>query len=209
VRTFESYRAYYKQWAEVWEAQALLRARPIAGDADLGARFTEMIDPIRYPEGGLDAKAVREIRRIKARVDAERLPRGADPSTHTKLGRGGLADVEWTIQLLQLQHAHAVPSLRTPSTIRGIRAATEAGLLDAGDAEELKHAWLTATRARNAVMLVKGKPGDQLPTTGRELTAVAAVMGHPPGTDPGEFLDEYRRTTRRARAVIERVFYDS
>ncbi|HWO63576.1 MAG TPA: bifunctional [glutamine synthetase] adenylyltransferase/[glutamine synthetase]-adenylyl-L-tyrosine phosphorylase [Umezawaea sp.] len=209
VRTFESYRAYYRQWAEVWEAQALLRARPIAGDAGLGERFTEMINPIRYPEGGLDAKAVREIRRIKARVDAERLPRGADPSTHTKLGRGGLADVEWTIQLLQLQHAHVVPSLRTPSTIRGIRAATEAGLLDPGDADELKLAWLMATRARNAVMLVKGKPGDQLPTTGRDLTAVAAVMGHPPGTDPGEFLDEYRRTTRRARAVIERVFYDS
>ncbi len=209
VRTFESYRAYYRQWAEVWEAQALLRARPIAGDAGLGDRFVEMINPIRYPEGGLDAKAVREIRRIKARVDAERLPRGADPTTHTKLGRGGLADVEWTVQLLQLQHAHAVPSLRTPSTIQGIRAATEAGLLDAADADELKHAWLTATRARNAVMLVKGKPGDQLPTTGRDLTAVAAVMGHAPGTDPGEFLDEYRRTTRRARAVIERVFYDS
>ena len=50
-----------------------------------------------------------EIRRIKARVDAERLPRGADPTTHTKLGRGGLADVEWTIQLLQLQHAFEVP----------------------------------------------------------------------------------------------------
>jgi len=209
VRTFESYRAYYKQWAEVWEAQALLRARPIAGDEGLGERFIEMIDPIRYPEGGLDATSVREIRRIKARVDAERLPRGADPSTHTKLGRGGLADVEWTIQLLQLQHAHAVPSLRTPSTIHGIRAATEAGLLDAADAEELTNAWSMATRARNAVMLVKGKPGDQLPTAGRDLTAVAAVMRHRAGTDPGEFLDEYRRTTRRARAVIERVFYDS
>jgi [glutamine synthetase] adenylyltransferase / [glutamine synthetase]-adenylyl-L-tyrosine phosphorylase len=209
VRTFESYRAYYRQWAEVWEAQALLRARPIAGDEGLGERFIEMIDPIRYPEGGLDAASVREIRRIKARVDAERLPRGADPSTHTKLGRGGLADVEWTIQLLQLQHAHAVPALRTPSTIHGLKAATEAGLLDAGDAEALKSAWLMATRSRNAVMLVKGKPGDQLPTTGRDLTAVAAVMRHRASTDPGEFLDDYRRTTRRARAVIERVFYDS
>ncbi|MET1071901.1 MAG: bifunctional [glutamine synthetase] adenylyltransferase/[glutamine synthetase]-adenylyl-L-tyrosine phosphorylase, partial [Umezawaea sp.] len=209
VRTFESHRAYYAQWAEVWEAQALLRARPIAGDEDLGARFMEMVDPMRYPDGGLDAKAVREIRRIKARVDAERLPRGADPSTHTKLGRGGLADVEWTVQLLQLQHAHAVPALRTPSTIQGIEAGTEAGLVDPADAAELKAAWLMATRARNAVMLVKGKPGDQLPTIGRDLTAVAAVMGHPPGTDPGEFLDEYRRTTRRARAVVERVFYDS
>ncbi|WP_158846816.1 bifunctional [glutamine synthetase] adenylyltransferase/[glutamine synthetase]-adenylyl-L-tyrosine phosphorylase [Saccharothrix deserti] len=207
VRTLESYRAYYAQWAELWEAQALLRARFIAGDADLGARFIEMISPVRYPSEGLDAGAVREIRRIKARVEAERLPRGADPSTHTKLGRGGLADVEWTVQLLQLQHAFEVPGLRTPSTVRGLRAATEARLMSPDDASALMDSWVMATRARNAVVLVRGKPGDQLPTTGRDLAAVASVMGH--DVDPGEFLDSYRRTTRRARAVIERIFYGS
>ncbi|WP_367131975.1 bifunctional [glutamine synthetase] adenylyltransferase/[glutamine synthetase]-adenylyl-L-tyrosine phosphorylase [Saccharothrix sp. HUAS TT1] len=207
VRTLDSYRAYYAQWAELWEAQALLRARHIAGDAELGARFIEMIDPVRYPERGLDAGAVREIRRIKARVEAERLPRGADPSTHTKLGRGGLADVEWTVQLLQLQHAFEVPGLRTPSTVRGLRAATDAGLVSADDASALTDAWVMATEARNAVVLVRGKPGDQLPTAGRDLAAVASAMGH--AGDPGEFLDSYRRTTRRARAVIERIFYGS
>ncbi|MEU4803051.1 bifunctional [glutamine synthetase] adenylyltransferase/[glutamine synthetase]-adenylyl-L-tyrosine phosphorylase [Actinosynnema sp. NPDC023587] len=207
VRTFESYRAYYAQWAELWEAQALLRARFIAGDAELGARFVELVEPVRYPAEGIDAAAVREIRRIKARVEAERLPRGADPSLHTKLGRGGLADVEWTVQLLQLQHAHAVPALRTPSTVRGLRAATEAGLMAEDDMTALTESWITATRARNAIVLVRGKPGDQLPTTGRDLAAVAGVMGH--SRDPGEFLDAYRRTTRRARAVIERVFYGS
>ncbi|WP_199442581.1 bifunctional [glutamine synthetase] adenylyltransferase/[glutamine synthetase]-adenylyl-L-tyrosine phosphorylase [Umezawaea beigongshangensis] len=208
VRTLESYRAYYAQWAQLWEAQALLRARIVGGDADLGARFVEMIDPVRYPAGGLDATSVREIRRIKARVDAERLPRGADPTTHTKLGRGGLADVEWTVQLLQLQHAHEVPSLRTPSTNLAVDAITEAGLLDAEDAEALKNGWTMATRARNAVVLVRGKAADQLPSQGRELGAVAAVMGHSQD-DPGAFLDDYRRTTRRARAVVERIFYDS
>ncbi|MDQ2587237.1 bifunctional [glutamine synthetase] adenylyltransferase/[glutamine synthetase]-adenylyl-L-tyrosine phosphorylase [Saccharothrix yanglingensis] len=207
VRTLDSYRAYYAQWSELWEAQALLRARFIAGDAELGGRFIDLVNPVRYPAGGLDAAAVREIRRIKARVEAERLPRGADPSTHTKLGRGGLADVEWTVQLLQLQHAHEVPALRTPSTVRGVKAATEAGLIPADEASALMESWTTATRARNAVVLVRGKPGDQLPTAGRDLAAVACAMGHP--DDPGEFLDSYRRTTRRARAVVERVFYGS
>ncbi|GAA0609450.1 bifunctional [glutamine synthetase] adenylyltransferase/[glutamine synthetase]-adenylyl-L-tyrosine phosphorylase [Kutzneria viridogrisea] len=207
VRTFESYRAYYAQWSEVWEAQALLRASAVAGDAVLGRRFCEMVDPVRYPVGGLDAARVREIRRIKARVDAERLPRGADPATHTKLGRGGLADIEWTIQLLQIQHAGDVPALRTTSTIEGLALAAEAGLLTASDAESLTTAWLMATKARNAVMLVRGKPSDQVPTSGRELAAVAAACGYSPDQDPGEYLDEYRRTTRRARAVIERVFY--
>ncbi|HEY0453843.1 bifunctional [glutamine synthetase] adenylyltransferase/[glutamine synthetase]-adenylyl-L-tyrosine phosphorylase [Actinophytocola sp.] len=206
VRTLESYRSYYGQWSQVWEAQALLRARPVAGDEELGARFIEMIDPLRYPEGGLDAERTREIRRIKARVDTERLPRGADPATHTKLGRGGLADIEWTLQLLQLRHAHEVPSLRTTSTIDGLGAAAAAGLVDEVDATALREAWLLATRARNAITVVRGKVTDQLPSSGRELTAVAAVLR--PDADPGEFLDSYRRTLRRARGVVERLFYE-
>jgi [glutamine synthetase] adenylyltransferase / [glutamine synthetase]-adenylyl-L-tyrosine phosphorylase len=170
-------------------------------------RFVEMVDPVRYPAEGLDAATVTEIRRIKARVDAERLPRGADRSLHTKLGLGGLADVEWTVQLLQLQHAGERPDLRTTSTLEGLRAAGEAGLLSAGDVEELTAGWMMATRARNGVMLVKGKPGDQLPPSGRELAAIACALGYPVDGDPGVFLDDYRRATRRARAVVERVFY--
>ncbi|MFP5021992.1 bifunctional [glutamine synthetase] adenylyltransferase/[glutamine synthetase]-adenylyl-L-tyrosine phosphorylase [Pseudonocardia phyllosphaerae] len=206
VRTLASYREYYSRWAEVWEAQALLRARPIAGDRALGRQFVSMIDPIRYPADGLPDSAVAEIRRIKARVDDERLPRGADRSTHTKLGHGGLADVEWTVQLLQLQHAGDVPELRTTSTLEGLQESAEAGLITAEDAAELAEGWTAATRARNAIMLVKGKAGDQLPRSGRELAAVAAALGYPPG-DPGVFLDDYRRVTRRTRGVVERVFY--
>jgi len=205
VRTLGSYRKYYEQWSQTWEAQALLRAAPVAGDTELGARFVEVIDPVRYPEGGLSQERATEIRRMKARVDSERLPRGADRTTHTKLGRGGLADVEWTAQLLQLQHAGAVPGLRTPSTAAALRAAADAGLLEVNDAEVLIAAWRLATRVRNALMLVRGKPADQLPMSGRELAAVARVLGQPDG-DPGEVVDEYRRVTRRARAVVERAF---
>ena len=185
VRTLTSYREYYARWSEAWEAQALLRARPVAGDADLGRRFIELIDPIRYPDDGLSPAAVTEIRRIKARVDAERLPRGADRATHTKLGHGGLADVEWTVQLLQLQHAGDIPELRTTATLEGLREAAEADLITHDDAEELAAGWMMATRARNAIMLVRGKPGDQLPRSGRELAAVATAMGYPAGRRPG------------------------
>ncbi|MEK6441674.1 bifunctional [glutamine synthetase] adenylyltransferase/[glutamine synthetase]-adenylyl-L-tyrosine phosphorylase [Pseudonocardia sp. T1-2H] len=207
VRTLASYREYYARWSELWEAQALLRADPVAGDADLGRRFIELVDPIRYPADGLAEKSVLEIRRIKSRVDAERLPRGADRGTHTKLGYGGLADVEWTVQLLQLQHAGDVPELRTTSTLEGLREAAEAGLISKDDAAELRAGWEMATRARNAIMLVRGKPGDQLPRSGRELAAIAASLGYPADGDPGVFLDDYRRATRRARSVVERVFY--
>jgi glutamate-ammonia-ligase adenylyltransferase len=205
VRTLGSYAAYYAQWAQPWEVQALLRARPVAGDVDLGVRFLAMADRTRYPDGGVSPEAVLEIRRIKARVDAERLPRGADPNTHTKLGRGGLADVEWTVQLLQLRHAHEVPGLHSPSTLTALEAATGAGLIPEADAAQLREAWLTATRARNALVLVRGKPTDQLPGPGRQLNAVAVAAGWP-GGDGGEFLDNYLRVTRRAKAVVTKVF---
>ncbi len=207
VRTLASYTAYYEQWAQPWEIQALLRANAVAGDADLGQRFLRMADKTRYPAGGVSAEAVREIRRIKARVDAERLPRGADPKTHTKLGRGGLADIEWTVQLLQLRHAHAIEALHNTSTLETLDAIAAAELIPADEAELLRKAWLTATRARNALVLVRGKPTDQLPGPGRQLNAVAVAAGWKNG-DGGEFLDNYLRVTRRAKAVVHKVFGD-
>jgi [glutamine synthetase] adenylyltransferase / [glutamine synthetase]-adenylyl-L-tyrosine phosphorylase len=207
VRSLSSFREYYERWMSVWEVQALLRAVPVAGNEQLGADFVTMIDPIRYPEGGLTDEQVAEIRRIKARVERERLPRGADPATHTKLGRGGLADVEWTVQLLQLQQAAEVPALRVAPTVDALAALGDARLLDGEQTEALRSAWDLATRARNAIFLVRGRASDQLPRPGLELAGVARACGYGPDTDPGQFLDDYRRTTRRARSVVEQVFY--
>ena len=205
VRTLGSYAAYYEQWAQPWEIQALLRAHAVAGDADLGQRFLVMADKTRYPPDGVSAETVREIRRMKARVESERLPRGADPNTHTKLGRGGLADIEWTVQLLQLRHAHHIPALHNTSTLESLDAIEAAGLVPADEVDLLRQAWLTATRARNALVLVRGKPTDQLPGPGRQLNAVAVAAGWPTD-DGGEFLDNYLRVTRRAKAVVRKVF---
>jgi glutamate-ammonia-ligase adenylyltransferase len=207
VRTLDSYASYYAKWSKVWEAQALLRAEAVVGDEDLRRRFTALIDPLRYPSDGLSHDDVVEIRRIKARVDEERLPRGADRNTHLKLGRGGLADIEWTVQLLQLQHAGELPGLRTPRTLTALSAAAEAGLLETKDAEWLAHGWRTVSRVRNAVTLVRGRPGDHLPRDTREKAAVASVMGYPPGAS-AELVNDYLRHTRRTRAVVDRVFWE-
>ncbi|SNS44217.1 glutamate-ammonia-ligase adenylyltransferase [Geodermatophilus pulveris] len=207
VRSLDSYREYYERWMSVWEVQALLRAVPVAGDEALGTAFTELADPIRYPAAGLTPEQVAEIRRIKARVERERLPRGADPTTHTKLGRGGLSDVEWTVQLLQLQHAAGRPGLQVTSTVAALQELREAGLLDGDQAETLQRAWELAGRARNAVFLVRGRPSDQLPRPGVELAGVARASGYGPDAEPGQFLDDYRRATRQARGVVEQVFY--
>ncbi|MFC7998496.1 bifunctional [glutamine synthetase] adenylyltransferase/[glutamine synthetase]-adenylyl-L-tyrosine phosphorylase [Streptomyces rochei] len=206
VRTLKSYEAYYRRWSLVWERHALLRAEFVAGDEDLGRRFIELVDPLRYPAGGLDDDAVREIRRLKARMESERLPRGADPKLHAKLGPGGLSDVEWTVQLMQLRHGHEEAGLRTTRTRAALAAACEAGLISAENATTLDEAWVLATRVRNAVMLVRGRAGDTFPTDPRELAAVGRYLGHGPG-HAGDMLDEYRRTARRARAVVDELFY--
>ncbi|SCL68740.1 glutamate-ammonia-ligase adenylyltransferase [Micromonospora citrea] len=202
VRSLAAYAHYYARWSKVWEAQALLRARFVCGDADLGAEFEAMVDPVRYPADGLTREQVVEIRRIKARVEHERLPRGADPATHTKLGRGGLADVEWAVQLLQLRHAGAIPALRGTRTLDALAAARDAELVDPTDATEMAAGWTLAAQVRNALMLVRGRAGDQLPRHGVELAGVVRLLGR---DDPGEFLDEYLRTCRRSRAAMERV----
>ncbi|GAA2252419.1 bifunctional [glutamine synthetase] adenylyltransferase/[glutamine synthetase]-adenylyl-L-tyrosine phosphorylase [Streptomyces amakusaensis] len=208
VRTLASYEAYYRRWSLVWESQALLRAEPMAGDRELGERFIELVDPLRYPHDGVGEDAVREIRRLKARMESERLPRGADPTLHTKLGRGGLSDVEWTVQLIQLRHAWAEPGLRTTRTRRALSAAHAAGLIAAEDAQILDEAWVLASRVRNGVMLVRGRAGDTFPSDGRELAALGRYLGYGPG-HVGDMLDDYRRITRRARAVMEALFYDA
>ncbi|MEV5983989.1 bifunctional [glutamine synthetase] adenylyltransferase/[glutamine synthetase]-adenylyl-L-tyrosine phosphorylase [Streptomyces sp. NPDC052051] len=208
VRTLTSYAAYYRRWSLVWEAQALLRAEPVAGDEELGRRFIDLIDPLRYPAEGIGDDAVLEIRRLKARMESERLPRGADKTLHAKLGRGGLSDVEWTVQLLQLRHAWAEPGLRTTRTRPALAAACAAGLIPAEEAAILDEAWILATRVRNAVMLVRGRAGDTFPSQTRELAAVGRYLGYGPG-HVGDMLEDYRRTTRRARTVVEELFYEA
>ena len=206
IRSLTAYRNYYSRWSSTWELQALVRADALAGEPELGAALMAEIDSRRWPEGGLSATQLTEIRKLKARVEAERLPRGADPAKHTKLGPGGIADVEWTVQLLQLQHAHRLPAPRSSQPMVALRAAREAGVIDAMDAGHLEAAWTLASRVRNQIMLMRGRGSDSLPSDNRELAALAELLGYRPG-ESSHLLADYRRVTRRARGVVERVFW--
>lgn len=207
VRSLDSYRAYYERWSLTWEAQALLRARTVAGDESLMNDFTALADTVRYPDAFPEADA-REVRRIKARVEAERLPQAADPARHLKLGRGSLSDVEWFVQLLQLQHTASVPALATTSTLDALTAAVDAELVLPADAERLRAAWLIASRARSALTLWSAKTADVLPVDRPQLEGVARLMGYPAG-GASRLEEDYLRTTRLARQVFERGFYGS
>lgn len=207
VRTLASYAAYYERWSSPWESQALLRARFAAGDPLLGAGLLALADPLRYPPGGISDTALLEIRKLKARMEAERLPRGADPALHTKLGPGGLSDVEWVAQLIQLRHAGRLPSLRTTRTLETLRAAVAEGLLSAEDETALAQAWRFASRIRDAVVLVRGRAADSIPVDLRERALISRAMGYPSDSSE-DLVEDYRRITRRARRVMERAFYE-
>jgi glutamate-ammonia-ligase adenylyltransferase len=205
ARSLDAYRAYYARWSLTWEAQALLRARGVAGDRALIDDFTELADGVRYP-AEISEREVREVKRIKARVENERLPQGADPTRHLKLGRGSLSDVEWFVQLVQLEHAAGVPALRTTSTLDALSASVAAGLVDDADAETLRAAWVFASRARSALTMWLDKTTDVLPVERTQLEGVARIMGYPPGSAT-RLEHDYLQVTRRARAVFERGFY--
>ena len=206
VRSLDSYRAYNERWAETWEFQALLRARPIAGSEDLGRAFVELIDPYRYPRE-FTVEQVQQVRRMKARVEHERMPHGADRTRQLKLGRGGLSDVEWLVQLIQLQHAHKVEGLRTTSTLEALNAAVDANLVAAEDAEVLRDAWLLATKIRGGNVLRGVRQSDLLPTLRDALEAVARWSGYTPGS-ARQLEEDYLRVTRNARKVYERLFFE-
>ena len=205
ARSLDGYRSYYDNWALTWEFQSLLKARPVAGDRDVAERFCAMVEPYVFRDP-FPTDSVREVRRMKARIERERIPPGEDPQFHLKLGRGSLSDVEWTVQLLQLINGAADPALRTTSTVEGLERLAERGHLAQRDAAALEAAYRFCERARNLRYLLTGAPGDSLPTDGAEAKRLARLMGYTrqPVT---ELREEYRRLTRRSRAVVERVFY--
>jgi glutamate-ammonia-ligase adenylyltransferase len=205
VRSLDSYRAYYDRWSSDWESQALLRARVIAGSPALRAEFEAVINEHRYPEK-IQESSIVEIRRIKARVETERLPQGADPKRHLKLGRGSLSDVEWLVQLIQLRNGNEYPAIRTPKTLEALNACVSAGLIAEHDANVLEAAWTLASRVRSASVLWANKRTDVLPADRRQLEGIARILNYPPFSAT-QLEQDYLASTRRARAIFERIFF--
>ena len=205
VRSVESYLQYYGRWAEPWEHQALIKARFVAGDAAVGERLIGAARELAFPET-VSEGALRRIRHLKARMERERAGRGADARRNLKLGPGGLSDIEFATQVLQLRHGHAIPELRARGTLEALRAAHAADLLSAQQAQTLGEAFCFLTRLRGRLFFIKARPVDALPVVPEELEALGVAMGF--SDQPRQELEEaYLRTTRRARRVAEPLIY--
>ncbi|HWH33019.1 MAG TPA: bifunctional [glutamine synthetase] adenylyltransferase/[glutamine synthetase]-adenylyl-L-tyrosine phosphorylase [Egibacteraceae bacterium] len=212
ARTLESYAAYYERWAEPWELQALTQARPVAGDPQLGHAFVEMVAPHVYPSP-VPAARLQAIRLMKARVERERAGGGRGGArmgerADVKLGPGGLADIEWTVQLLQIKHGAGHASLRVPGALSGVEALAALGLLGEDDADWLRDGLRLLWALRNALYLAGFRDTQTLPANPEDQRRVARMLGWDPLATQA-FLEELSRTMRRVRRVHERAFYDA
>ena len=206
ARSLDSYAAYFERWSTAWEKHAYVRARPVAGDTRLAASFMELVNRWLW-SSHLTAGEAREIKRMKARMERERIPIGEDPDFHLKLGRGSLSDIEWTVRLLQLRNCAPATG-----TIDALARLEDMGAIPANDAGILRDAWTFCNNTRNRWHLVGGyfpvlagsTGADSLPRRANQLLHLARSLG----TTPSELRREHQRVTRRARRVVERLFYD-
>ncbi len=204
ARSLDSYRRYYEEWAEPWEMLALVKARPAAGDPDVRTSFQALVEPMVWKKHFPEAMA-RSIRQVKARVESERIPSGEDPDFHLKLGPGGLSDVEFLTQLLQLQHGGREPELRVTGTLEALDRLRDGGLIGTSDHRVLRDSYVFCTRVRLRLHLQRGSASDSLPTDPEASARLAVSLGF---DRRAELREEYRRHTRKARRAYERLFYD-
>jgi [glutamine synthetase] adenylyltransferase / [glutamine synthetase]-adenylyl-L-tyrosine phosphorylase len=206
-RTLASYEAYWERWAEPWEHQALLKARYVAGARELGDAFAATARGFAYPTTFGDREAIR-MRRMKARIEKERVPRRVDPERHLKLGPGGLSDVEWTVQLLQQRHGADETGLRTPSTMTALDTLQDQDIIGHQDAQWLRDAYHFLSQVRNRLYLLRQRDVDVLPQAAPQLELLARSLGYGRGGWQ-EFEEDRRRYSRHVRQVTERLFYEA
>jgi glutamate-ammonia-ligase adenylyltransferase len=221
VRTLAAYRSFYERYGEPWELQALTQARFVAGDEHLGLAFVDMVGELLYRDPPPVARLT-AVRQMKARVERERggnrppRIRGVTGSTaparqgarvDVKLGPGGMSDVEWTVQLLQLAHGRRLPSLRTAGTLHAIDACVAQDLLTEQEGAWLRDGWCILARVRNALFLAGARDTQRLPGAPDAVERLARMLGYPrPGAQ--NLRQDLARTMRRIRKVHERRFYD-
>jgi glutamate-ammonia-ligase adenylyltransferase len=198
-RSLSSYAQYYDRWGESWELQALLKARPVAGDVDLGERFMALVGKVIW-EGGLDVDALRNIRRLKEEAEA-----GARPSD-IKRSRGGIRDVEFSVQLLQLVHGRLEPELRQPGTLEALQALADFGFIGEEDRDRLDGAYRFLRDLEHRIQLWDLRQTQDLPSDPERKAQLGRSLGMT--QDPARQLDERLAEVRSVvRDVHERLYF--
>ncbi len=201
-RSLESTLDYYEHQSATWERQAMIKARPVAGDPWIGSAFVEGVAPFVYPED-LGTHAIDDVRRTKVRLE-EYIRRRGKELTEVKRGRGGIRDVEFAVQLLQIVHGRRDPMLREPNTLRALTTLAEEGYVAQADAELLADAYRFLRRLEHRLQIVHDLQTHDLPADPHARTTLARSLGL---ADAAALQDEYERQTELVRGIHERLFY--
>lgn len=207
ARSVAAYLEYWQRYAELWEFQALLRARHVAGDEQLGRRFVLNAGDFAYPPEGITLDRIAEIRRMRERIERERVKPAEAAKFHFKLGYGSLADVQFAVEVSLMRFGGAHPEVRTNRTLEAIERLAEQRLLEQGVARDLGEAFVFLSDVKNALEVDRRLHAEAIPPAPDDQTALARRLGyeeHPRQS----LIDDYLRVTRRARRAMERVFHE-
>ncbi len=202
-----AFESHFGRLAEFWERQAYIKARPVAGDPEVSAEFVERSHRFVY-EGEEQPDLAERIHAMRHRMEVERTGTGTK-GAHVKLGSGGIVDIEFLVQYLQLRHGRSRPSLRTPNTLEALRALSAEGVLAAADATVLEKSYRFLRRVENRLRIVADLSVNTLPAAPTKLEKLARRMGYRPRPEVGardQFLEDYTGHTVRVRAIYNRVF---
>ena len=176
IYTVRGYLDYFNTHAETWERQAALKARFVAGNPRVGRRLEKVLRGISAGRGVTQAQDA-AIHAMKGRIEHERL-KSLERATDLKLGHGGLSDIEWLTQRLQLGHGPTSPVVRCPGTLQALEALEFIRALDKSEVNVLTAAYRLLTRTRNAMILLAGSPQDVFPADPLRRRVLARLLGY-------------------------------
>ena len=196
-----AYEAYYARFGQAWEKMALIKARPVAGDADLGREFTDLIQPFVYRRH-LDAQGVEQLRSMKRQIDSQMADR-SESRTNVKLGRGGIREIEFLIQLPQLLFGGRRPELQERNSLQALAKLRDAGLLGAESAALLRGAYCYLRRLEHLLQMEHGSQTHTLPRNEESRQRLARHFGH---NDWEAFYQDYLGRTEAVHALFAAAF---
>ncbi|MBI4524888.1 MAG: bifunctional [glutamate--ammonia ligase]-adenylyl-L-tyrosine phosphorylase/[glutamate--ammonia-ligase] adenylyltransferase [Deltaproteobacteria bacterium] len=210
VQPVASAALYYESWGQCWERSALIKARPVAGDKDLGAEFLREVEPFIYRRY-LDFTTVEELRHMKMRIEKELLlPQ--DGARNLKLGRGGIREIEFFTQALQLLNGGYHPGIREHNTLRALSSLAHHDLIPFTEAAGLSEAYRFLRQVEHKIQMLQEAHAHSIPEGRKEELALSRRLGYSPSPGKSErriFWRDYRRHTVFVRRAFDRLFYSA
>jgi glutamate-ammonia-ligase adenylyltransferase len=210
ANSLRSAEVYYESWGQMWERAAMIKARPVAGSVELGEEFLSMIRPFVFRKY-LDFTAIEEIKSMKEKIDLSLLRRNPD-AIDVKLGAGGIREIEFFCQALQLIHAGKDASIRERNTLKTLSALLSRKYIKEDEERLLRDAYRFLRDLEHRIQIVEGRQSQAIPPSPDALERLARMMGFKDaaGKKAGEFFwEEYRKTTHTVHEIFRSLFYAS